>query len=68
VVNFYCSVHKNVDINTDLYFWITTVPRGRVWRYQRGNQNPFIEEQTMQRPKEKVRYPAYQHINVSFLK
>jgi len=27
----------------------------RVWRYQRGNQNPYIEEvQTTQRPKEKV--------------
>ena len=28
---------------------------GRVWRYQRGNQNPYIEEeQTTQWPKEKV--------------
>jgi len=27
----------------------------RVWRYQRGNQNPYIkEEQTKQWPKEKV--------------
>jgi hypothetical protein len=27
----------------------------RVWRYQRGNQNPYIEEEhTTQRPKEKV--------------
>ena len=26
----------------------------RVWRYQRGNQNPFIEEQTTQWPTEKV--------------
>ena len=27
----------------------------RVWRYQRGNQNPYIEEeQTTQLPKEKV--------------
>jgi hypothetical protein len=26
----------------------------RVWRYQRGNQNPYIEEQTIQWPKEKV--------------
>jgi hypothetical protein len=25
----------------------------RVWRYQRGNQNPYIEEQTTQWPKEK---------------
>jgi hypothetical protein len=26
----------------------------KVWRYQRGNQNPYIEEQTTQLPKEKV--------------
>jgi hypothetical protein len=26
----------------------------RVWRYQRGNQNPYIEEQTTQWPKEKA--------------
>ena len=27
----------------------------RVWRYQKGNQNPYIEEeQTTQGPKEKV--------------
>jgi len=26
----------------------------RVWRYQRGNQNPYIEEQKKQWPKEKV--------------
>jgi hypothetical protein len=26
----------------------------RVWRYHWGNQNPFIEEQTIQWPKEKV--------------
>ena len=27
---------------------------GRVWRYQRGDQNPYIEEQTTQWLKEKV--------------
>jgi hypothetical protein len=26
----------------------------RVWRYQRGNHNPYIEEQSTQWPKEKV--------------
>jgi hypothetical protein len=26
----------------------------RVWRYQRGNQNPYIEEQSTHGPKEKV--------------
>ena len=25
-----------------------------IWRYQRSNQNPYIEEQTTQWPKEKV--------------
>ena len=29
--------------------------RRRGWRYQRGNQNAYIEEQTTQWPKEKVR-------------
>jgi hypothetical protein len=29
--------------------------KGRVWRYQRGNQNPYIENgQTIQWPSEKV--------------
>ena len=32
-----------------------SVSNGRkVWRYQRGNHNPYIEEQTTQWPKEKV--------------
>ena len=35
-----------------------SLPRGhgrRVWKYQRGNQNPYFEvEQTTQRPKDKV--------------
>ena len=33
--------------------FILQCPR-RAWRYQRGNQNPYIEEQTTQWPKEKV--------------
>jgi len=39
-------------------YTIMTIPEynvRRVWRYQRGNQNPYIEEQTTQWPKEKVR-------------
>jgi hypothetical protein len=37
-----------------IYSYYTSVLR-RVWRYQRGNQNPYIEEeQTTQWPKEKV--------------
>jgi hypothetical protein len=45
---------------TSFGFWIPIVntrcpPQRRVWRYQRGNQNPYIEkEQTTQWPKEKV--------------
>jgi len=33
---------------------VTDVPVRRVWRYQSGNQNPYIEEQTTHCPKEKV--------------
>ena len=32
--------------------WAYLVPLRRVWRYQRGNQNPYIEEQTTQWRKE----------------
>ena len=35
----------------------------RVWRYQRGNQNPYTEEQTTQWPKEKVQNSIYFSIN-----
>jgi hypothetical protein len=49
----------NLELSFDLcHNQITKNPRtslGRVWRYQRGNQNPYIEqEQTTQWPKEKV--------------
>ena len=39
-----------------IYRWYNQhIKGGRVWRYQRGNQNPYIEEeQTAQWPKEKV--------------
>jgi hypothetical protein len=33
--------------------------QSRVWRYQRGNQNPYIEEQTTQWPKEKGQTTIY---------
>jgi len=38
----------------------------RVWRYQRGNQNPYIEEQTTQQPNEKVKRTKndLQNINI----
>ena len=33
---------------------LNSIVNRRVWRYQRGNQNPYIEEeQTTQWPKEK---------------
>ena len=36
-------------------FYKARISKRRVWRYQRGNQNPHIEEeQTTQWPKEKV--------------
>jgi hypothetical protein len=38
-----------LQISSQSYFFVR-----RVWRYQRGNQNPYIEEQTRQWPKEKV--------------
>ena len=42
------------DVNVTCKYDITTGLR-RVWRYQRGNQNPYIEEeQTTQWPKVKV--------------
>ena len=44
-------IHRNCI--ADVYF--TTLTRRRVWKYQRGNHNPYIEkEQTTQWPKEKV--------------
>ena len=33
----------------------------RVWRYQRGNQKPYIEEQTTHWSKEKVQKKIRQH-------
>ena len=40
----------------------------RVWRYQRGNQNPYIEEeQTTQWPKENIRYLKYHNIYTEML-
>ena len=48
---------KNFMINIWLihYVYAECLYLRRVWRYQRGNQNPYIEEeQTTQWPKEKV--------------
>ena len=49
-----------VDIVWSFCTWqhVVTVQR-RVWRYQRGNQNPYIEEQTTQWPKEKGQTTIY---------
>ena len=37
-----------------------TLATKRVWRYQRGNQNPYIEEQTTQWPKENGQWDKQQ--------
>jgi len=39
----------------------------RVWRYQRGNHNPYIEEQTTQWPKEKVQKDKQRSTKYTFL-
>jgi len=49
--------------------WITVLkPFGRrVWRYQKGNQNPYIEEeQTTQWPKEKVQKNKHRSIKHTY--
>ena len=51
-----CSIFVNGE-SLDLYKYNRKLTKDtrRVWRYQRGNQNPYIEEgQTTQWPKEKV--------------
>ena len=48
-----------IDTNYNRIVWLTVDKKfsyylRRVWRYQRGNQNPYIEEQTTQWPKVNV--------------
>jgi hypothetical protein len=44
-----------IPIQHDIYIWVNYSVTRRVWRYQRDNQNPYIEEeQTTQWPKKKV--------------
>ena len=44
-----------------------TIKIGRVGRYQRGNQNPYIEdEQTTQWPKEKVQKDKQRSTNHTY--
>ena len=55
----YCGIlttHFNVSTCNSKMLWdLQLIFYRRVWRYQRGNQNPYIEEeQTTQWPKEKV--------------
>jgi hypothetical protein len=52
-----CSTCENSSAIRVAYAWVgsTFVLVRRVWRYQRGNQNPYItEEQKAQWPKERV--------------
>jgi hypothetical protein len=47
------NIIKDTDESEHGEIWLAILRR--VWRYQRGNQNPYIEdEQTTQWPKEKV--------------
>jgi hypothetical protein len=49
-----CFLHVG-NIPTLTYNWVRIAVVRRVWRYQKDNQNPYIEEeQTTQWPKEKV--------------
>ena len=49
------NIRTNNSIDPVNLMNIQTIISRRVWRYQRGNQNPYIEEeQTAQWPKEKV--------------
>jgi len=50
-----CLSRNIVDVLVTYHCWYVCHIRRRVWRYQRGNQNPYIkEEQTTQWSKEKV--------------
>ena len=62
-LNLNSTIHKNLSIflHSTIYWWPLYIVIGwnwyswKVWRYQRSNQNPYIEEeQTTQWPKEKV--------------
>jgi hypothetical protein len=54
-----CLFHTEYVFYTIYYDVFSRVYR-RVWRYQRGNQNPYIiEEQTTQWPKEKGQTTIY---------
>ena len=56
----YCGIEWNSRYQTEYIKntfgkLLLSVSVRRAWRYQRGNQNPYIEEeQTAQSPKEKV--------------
>ena len=59
VAVFWFSSYHGIIIGLYLDFQLEQIriapfKKRRVWRYQRGNQNPYIEEQTTQWPKEKV--------------
>jgi hypothetical protein len=81
-VTFFLSCHKKLHMNwtslkkspfrclknvlIQIWLYIENHLR-RVWKYQRGNQNPYIEEeQTTQWPKEKVQKDKQQSIKHIF--
>jgi hypothetical protein len=46
------DIWMEIPIQHDIYIWVNYSVTRRVWRYQRDNQNPYIEEeQTTQWPK-----------------
>jgi len=52
--------------NLKMFNWQKGLQR-RVWRYQRGNQNPWIEEgQTTQWPKDKGQTTIYKALLTKF--
>jgi len=56
------TTHKTIKKNNTTYSNKNHGVR-RVWRYQRGNQNPYIEEeQTTQWPKEKVQKDKHKYL------
>jgi hypothetical protein len=48
------DIWMEIPMQHDIYIWVNYSVTRRDWRYQRDNQNPYIEEQTTQWPKKKV--------------
>jgi hypothetical protein len=53
-MEYLCHKYPRICSICRKHFLVLCSFKRRVWRYQRGNQNPYIEEQTTQWPKERV--------------